>query len=94
MLTLFESQPKAGAHEEREENDNDSDEVNQCLSLAFGWGEKASETLAGLLGRDEVVTEGVLLGLVVESWLKVKVELVKRYNRDWVSHLGWLLIAR
>ena len=67
MLTLLESQPKAGAHEEREENDNDSDEVNQCLPLVLGCGEKAGETLAGLLSRDEVVKEGVLLGLVGES---------------------------
>lgn len=94
MLTLLESQPKGGAHEEREENDNDSDEVNQCLSLALGDGEKAGETLVGLLSRNEVVEEGFLLGLVVDSWLKVEVELVKRDNRDWVSHLGWLLIAR
>lgn len=60
----------------------------------MGDGEKAGETLVGLLGRDEVVKKGVLLGLVVEPWLKVEMELVKRDNRDWVSHLGWLLIAR
>lgn len=82
LLAFLKSQPKGGAHEEREENDNDSDEVNQCLSLALGDGEKAGETLLGLLGRDEVVEEGVLLGLVEESWLKVEVQLVKRYNRD------------
>ena len=66
----------------REENDNDSDKDNQCLSLALGDAEKAGETLVGLLGRDEVVEEGFLLGLVVESWLKVEVELVERDNRE------------
>lgn len=94
LLTLLKSQPKSVAHEEREENDDDSDEINQCLSLALGDGEKAGETLISLLSRDDVVEEGFLLGLVVESWLNVEVELVKRDSRDWVSHLGWLLIAR
>lgn len=46
-----------------------------------------------MLGRNEVVEEGVWLGLAEESWLNVEKELVKRDNRDWVKHLGWLLIA-